>query len=111
MAKLLGLASPSQPARKAKRVSREEGIINSLRHLENGDEVMGCVSHCRFGEERHTWHECLERCVDHPMMRDSMMRMLPDEHHAAPSVDTPLPRGILISDEVKTKYQLHRRQR
>eukprot|EP00746_Dinoflagellata_sp_MGD_P120593 gnl/MRDRNA2_/MRDRNA2_56060_c0_seq1.p1 gnl/MRDRNA2_/MRDRNA2_56060_c0~~gnl/MRDRNA2_/MRDRNA2_56060_c0_seq1.p1 ORF type:complete len:219 (+),score=56.35 gnl/MRDRNA2_/MRDRNA2_56060_c0_seq1:120-776(+) len=78
-----------KPRRKP--TSREEKLIESLKGME-GDAAVGCVTHCRYGEEvRHTWQECLNRCVENGPMRSIMESMLPAEHHAPPSMDAEVP--------------------
>jgi len=78
-----------KPRRKP--TSREEKLIESLKGME-GDAAVGCVTHCRYGEEvRHTWQECLNRCVENGPMRSIMESMLPAEDHAAPSMTAEVP--------------------
>eukprot|EP00927_Polykrikos_kofoidii_P075615 TRINITY_DN7195_c0_g1_i1.p1 TRINITY_DN7195_c0_g1~~TRINITY_DN7195_c0_g1_i1.p1 ORF type:complete len:195 (+),score=36.31 TRINITY_DN7195_c0_g1_i1:93-677(+) len=96
-------ATSSRKRRRA--VSREASLIESLRHM-GGDEgdLVGCVSGCRYGEEvRHTWRDCLERCVTNPLVRSTLMAMLPEEHHAAPSIDADVPHGLEVPDAAQYK--------
>lgn len=91
------------------RTSREESLINSLQHLDDDTHTVGCVTHCRFGDEvRHTWRECIERCVENPLMRSSMMQMLPKEHHDAHDMEKQVPESIKMSAQVRRKYRLDR---
>lgn len=85
-----------KPAQKPRRkpTSREEKLIESLKGW-GGDSAVGCVTHCRYGDEkRHTWQECLNRCIENGPMRSIMESMLPDEHHAAPSMQAEVPSSL-----------------
>lgn len=76
------------------RKSMEETLIQSLEHSGNTTTI-ACVTHCRYGEEvRHTWQECLSRCVDNNFMRSALLKMLPKESHAAVSMDTAVPASL-----------------
>eukprot|EP00927_Polykrikos_kofoidii_P075619 TRINITY_DN7195_c0_g3_i1.p1 TRINITY_DN7195_c0_g3~~TRINITY_DN7195_c0_g3_i1.p1 ORF type:complete len:195 (+),score=45.97 TRINITY_DN7195_c0_g3_i1:83-667(+) len=99
-------ANKTTSSKKRRRpVSREASLIDSLQHMgvDDGDTV-GCVSGCRYGEEvRHTWRECLERCVANHLVRSTLMAMLPEEHHAAKSMDAEVPHGLEVPDAVQYK--------
>mmetsp|Transcript_23912 Transcript_23912/g.55743 ORF Transcript_23912/g.55743 Transcript_23912/m.55743 type:complete len:200 (+) Transcript_23912:76-675(+) len=98
-----------QPMRVSKSSCRAEAnLITSLEHLEDGQHKIGCVSACRFGEVRHSWRECLERCVENHLIRSTFISMLPEEHHAPHAKEVALPDRIRMSNEVKRKYRLDR---
>merc|ERR1719261_1017889 len=82
--------------RRSRKGSREAYLIDSMQHMgEEGENAVVCVTHCRYDEEvRHPWRECLERCVENVLMRSTFLQMLPEEEHAAPSMDAPLPVGL-----------------
>mmetsp|Transcript_68917 Transcript_68917/g.128679 ORF Transcript_68917/g.128679 Transcript_68917/m.128679 type:complete len:188 (+) Transcript_68917:75-638(+) len=101
-------AGTGRSAATARRGSREESLISSLQHMDDGEDTMGCVAGCRFGEVRHSWTECLEKCVENRLVRSTLMSMLPAEHHAPSAESTGLPERLKLSDEVKRKYRLHR---
>merc|ERR1719420_2800214 len=66
--------------------SREVTLIESLQHM-GGAEAVGCVTHCRYDEKvRHSWSECLDRCVENRLMRSAMADMLPEDDHSAPDM-------------------------
>lgn len=83
------------PARKPRKTqTREEKLIDSLKGME-GDDAVGCVTHCRYGEFfRHTWKECLHKCVDNPAMRSIMESMLPEEDHEAVEKTVAVPTSL-----------------
>merc|ERR1719330_1760674 len=93
------LATPtSRSYGSQRRMRRETSLIQSLKHMgEEGHEAVSCVSTCRFGETRHSWHECLEQCVSNHLLRSTLLTMLPVEHHAPPSADTELPSELRVS--------------
>lgn len=71
--------------------SREVTLIESLQHM-GGDEVVGCVTHCRYDEFiRHSWKECLDRCVENRLMRSALGDMLPEEDHGAHHAEKEVP--------------------
>merc|ERR1719310_2524108 len=83
--------------------SREVTLIESLQHM-GGDETVGCVTHCRYDEEvRHSWSECLDRCVENRLMRSAMADMLPEEDHAAPHIEKEVP--AQLKDQLKKHKQ------
>jgi len=88
------------------RRSAEASLIDSLRHLgKDGEQAVVCVTSCRYGEEaRHEWSECLERCVKNPLMRSTMLGLLPEEAHKAHSTAVEVP-------ELLQKRLEHKRQR
>lgn len=94
------------------RATQQEGhLIDSLRHMgPQGEEAVGCVTACRFGEERHTWKDCIERCVVNRLMRSTFLSMLPAEKHDAHAAHVELPKNIKMSEETRTKY-MHKLQR
>mmetsp|Transcript_22265 Transcript_22265/g.42526 ORF Transcript_22265/g.42526 Transcript_22265/m.42526 type:complete len:205 (+) Transcript_22265:66-680(+) len=85
--------------------SAEANLINSLRHMgEKGEEAVVCVTTCRFGETvRHEWRECLERCVENPLMRSTFLTMLPDEDHKAHAASVAIPE--ILQEKLKHKRQ------
>mmetsp|Transcript_119363 Transcript_119363/g.232260 ORF Transcript_119363/g.232260 Transcript_119363/m.232260 type:complete len:205 (-) Transcript_119363:165-779(-) len=93
----------SKPRRKK---SAEANLIDSLRHMgEKGEEAVVCVTTCRFGETiRHEWHECLEQCVENPLMRSTFLTMLPKENHRAHAAAVEIP-------EILQERLEHKRQR
>eukprot|EP00746_Dinoflagellata_sp_MGD_P164714 gnl/MRDRNA2_/MRDRNA2_93511_c0_seq1.p1 gnl/MRDRNA2_/MRDRNA2_93511_c0~~gnl/MRDRNA2_/MRDRNA2_93511_c0_seq1.p1 ORF type:complete len:245 (-),score=60.05 gnl/MRDRNA2_/MRDRNA2_93511_c0_seq1:36-770(-) len=79
--------------------SREVTLIESLQHM-GGDEAVGCVTHCRYDEFfRHTWSECLDRCVENRLMRSAMKDMLPEEDHNAHHPEKEVPAAL--KDQLK----------
>mmetsp|Transcript_67636 Transcript_67636/g.180990 ORF Transcript_67636/g.180990 Transcript_67636/m.180990 type:complete len:199 (-) Transcript_67636:247-843(-) len=85
-------------ARRNRQQMREHSLIKSLKHV--GDSfgssgAMGCVTTCRYGEVRHSWRECLDRCVDNGLLRATLMTMLPAEQH------DPLHPDLEMPDELK----------
>eukprot|EP00419_Tripos_fusus_P027728 CAMPEP_0172720534 /NCGR_PEP_ID=MMETSP1074-20121228/77110_1 /TAXON_ID=2916 /ORGANISM="Ceratium fusus, Strain PA161109" /LENGTH=174 /DNA_ID=CAMNT_0013546067 /DNA_START=151 /DNA_END=675 /DNA_ORIENTATION=+ len=84
----------------------EATLINSLRHMgEKGEEAVVCVTTCRFGDTmRHAWRECLERCVENPLMRSTFLTMLPEDDHKAHATTVEMPK--ILRDKLE-----HRRQR
>mmetsp|Transcript_29531 Transcript_29531/g.68104 ORF Transcript_29531/g.68104 Transcript_29531/m.68104 type:complete len:191 (-) Transcript_29531:83-655(-) len=101
-------AGMPRSAATARKGSREESLISSLQHMDDGEDTMGCVAGCRFGEVRHSWTECLEECVENRLVRSTLMSMLPAEHHAPTAESTGLPDRLKLSEEVRRKYRLHR---
>eukprot|EP00419_Tripos_fusus_P026136 CAMPEP_0172718888 /NCGR_PEP_ID=MMETSP1074-20121228/75186_1 /TAXON_ID=2916 /ORGANISM="Ceratium fusus, Strain PA161109" /LENGTH=225 /DNA_ID=CAMNT_0013544175 /DNA_START=68 /DNA_END=745 /DNA_ORIENTATION=+ len=97
-----------RPQRKQRPTKRtvEASVIDSLRHMgEEGEEAMVCVTNCRFGEAaRHEWRECLERCVHNPLMRSTLLSLLPKKHHTAHSAEVEVP-------EILQKKMERKRQR
>merc|ERR1719262_1987964 len=92
--KVSGVSDAPKPRNKNRRSSREATLIESMQHIGN-ETTVGCVTHCRYGEEvRHTWQECLDRCVENSLMRSAMMKMLPAEQHAAVSMDVEVPDSL-----------------
>jgi hypothetical protein len=79
--------------------SREVTLIESLQHM-GGDEAVGCVTHCRYDEFfRHSWTECLDRCVENRLMRSAMKDMLPEEDHDAHHSEKEVP--TQLKDQLK----------
>merc|ERR1719229_102936 len=100
-------ATPSGPTVSKRRVKQEFSLIESLKHIgEDGHEAVSCVSGCRYGEVRHSWHECLEKCVSNHLLRSTLSAMLPAEHHAPPGVDAELPGELLLPPAAKRKVLL-----
>mmetsp|Transcript_41064 Transcript_41064/g.95131 ORF Transcript_41064/g.95131 Transcript_41064/m.95131 type:complete len:228 (+) Transcript_41064:60-743(+) len=98
-----------QPMRVSKGHCRAEtSLITSLEHMDDGEHKVGCISSCRFGEVRHSWRECLERCVENRLIQSTLLSMLPEEHHAPHAKEVSLPDRIRLSPEVKRKYRLDR---
>lgn len=84
-------AKAETKSKRNRRGSREVTLIESLQHM-GGDEAVGCVTHCRYDEFfRHTWSECLDRCVENRLMRSAMADMLPEDEHAAPAMHKEVP--------------------
>merc|ERR1719330_1186130 len=77
------LASPARSTYGSqRRMRRETSLIQSLKHMgEGGHEAVSCVSDCRFGDVRHSWRECLDKCVSNHLLRSTLLTMLPTEHH------------------------------
>jgi hypothetical protein len=97
-------SSTEAPRRKTER-SFEGNLIHSLRFMgENGEQAVECVTHCRYGEVRNTWSECLEKCVENKLMRSTFMSMLPQEKHDAHAEHVEMP-------EVLQKKQRRKNQR
>lgn len=95
---------PAKRPRKKARGNREATLIESLQHI-GGEETVGCVTHCRYGEEmRHTWKECLERCVENRLMRSTMLDMLPEEDQKAQSMEAAVP------TQLQEKLENHRKR-
>merc|ERR1719189_227739 len=81
-----------------RRMKRETSLIQSLKHMgEGGHEAVSCVSDCRFGDVRHSWRECLDKCVSNHLLRSTLLTMLPAEHHDHHSADTELPSELKVS--------------
>lgn len=74
-----GEAATKPGAKRSKQQMREHSLIKSLKGVGGGS--MSCVTSCRYGEVRHGWRECLERCVENGLLRATLMTMLPAEHH------------------------------
>eukprot|EP00927_Polykrikos_kofoidii_P066272 TRINITY_DN61900_c0_g1_i1.p1 TRINITY_DN61900_c0_g1~~TRINITY_DN61900_c0_g1_i1.p1 ORF type:complete len:224 (-),score=27.16 TRINITY_DN61900_c0_g1_i1:57-728(-) len=100
----------SAETRKSRRrpSSREASLIDSLKHMgAEGENAVACVSGCRYGEEeRHSWRECLERCVDNHLMRTTFLAMLPPENHVAHPLTAEIPHGVVVPDKVQYKRLL-----
>mmetsp|Transcript_120039 Transcript_120039/g.239008 ORF Transcript_120039/g.239008 Transcript_120039/m.239008 type:complete len:199 (-) Transcript_120039:17-613(-) len=96
----------SEQKRQRTQRNAEASLIDSLRHVgEKGDDAVVCVTTCRYGEAvRHEWQECLDRCVENPLMRSTFFSMLPEEHHKAHSSNVKMPQILLKTLE-------HKRQR
>mmetsp|Transcript_84649 Transcript_84649/g.163237 ORF Transcript_84649/g.163237 Transcript_84649/m.163237 type:complete len:205 (-) Transcript_84649:98-712(-) len=95
-----------RPRRRQRRKNNAEAnLINSLRHMgEKGEEAVVCVTTCRFGESvRHEWRECLERCVENPLMRSTFLSMLPAEHHKAHVSSVEMP--DILKERLERKRQ------
>merc|ERR1719330_815640 len=93
------LATPtSRSYGSQRRMKRETSLIQSLKHMgEDGHEAVSCVSACRFGEVRHSWRECMDRCVSNPLLHSTVLTLLPDEDHAPRSADIELPNELRVS--------------
>lgn len=90
-------ADPKSKSRRGR--SREVTLIESLQHM-GGDEAVGCVTHCRYDEFfRHTWTECLDRCVENRLMRSAMKDMLPEDEHDAHHTEKEVP--AQLKDQLK----------
>lgn len=58
-----------------------------------------CIAHCRYGEEsRHSWSECVERCVKYDLTKRMLLAGLPASDHGAVHLEAETPAGI---DELK----------
>mmetsp|Transcript_11075 Transcript_11075/g.20716 ORF Transcript_11075/g.20716 Transcript_11075/m.20716 type:complete len:329 (-) Transcript_11075:84-1070(-) len=85
--------------------SVEGNLIESLRHTgAAGDEAVECVTKCRYGETRLEWQDCLDWCVENPLMRSTMSAMLPKESHRAHAPHVGMP-------EILKRRQEHIKQR
>merc|ERR1719195_2042589 len=100
-------ATDGHRKRKQQRRKRnaEASLIDSLRHVgEKGEDAVACVTTCRYGEAvRHEWRECLDRCVENPLMRSTFLDMLPEEDHKAHAASVDVPE--LLQERVKRKRQ------
>eukprot|EP00928_Gymnodinium_smaydae_P089295 TRINITY_DN73285_c0_g1_i1.p1 TRINITY_DN73285_c0_g1~~TRINITY_DN73285_c0_g1_i1.p1 ORF type:complete len:212 (-),score=46.13 TRINITY_DN73285_c0_g1_i1:73-708(-) len=104
------VASSPEVVKKRRRVTREGSLIESLRHLENGKEATGCVMECRYGEERQPWRVCLDKCVENPLMRSTLVSMLPAEDHAAPAAHVEAPHWIEVPEETRRRLERARKR-
>jgi len=60
-----------------------------------------CIAHCRYGEEaRHSWSECIERCVEDGMTKRLLLAGLPEDDHDAVHLEAEVPAGM---DDLKSK--------
>lgn len=92
-------AEPASTSKRSRRGNREVTLIESLQHM-GGDEAVGCVTHCRYDEfMRHSWQECLDRCVENRLMRSAMLDMLPSEDHDAHHHEKEVPKAL--QDQMK----------
>jgi len=97
---------PEPPAPKSRpRRSVEGNLIESLKSMgATGDEAVHCVTDCRYGDIRHGWADCLNNCVENPLMRSTFMSMLPKDNHEAHAEHVEMP-------DVLKKRQQRRRDR
>jgi len=89
-------------------MSWEAMLISNIATGED-EHAQPCIAHCRYGEEaRHSWQECVERCVEDGMTRRMLLVGLPEGEREAAKLDAPLPAGM---DELKKKRKERRRAR
>eukprot|EP00928_Gymnodinium_smaydae_P008810 TRINITY_DN13241_c0_g1_i2.p1 TRINITY_DN13241_c0_g1~~TRINITY_DN13241_c0_g1_i2.p1 ORF type:complete len:215 (+),score=50.91 TRINITY_DN13241_c0_g1_i2:59-703(+) len=70
------------------------------------EDAQPCIAHCRYGEEvRHSWQECVERCVEDDLTRRMLVAGLPESERAAPALSAEAPAGI---EELKRKRTARR---
>mmetsp|Transcript_11283 Transcript_11283/g.21339 ORF Transcript_11283/g.21339 Transcript_11283/m.21339 type:complete len:311 (-) Transcript_11283:37-969(-) len=85
--------------------SIEGNLIKSLMHSgPGGEEEMGCVTACRYGETRLTWKDCIDWCVQTPRMRSTLVAMLPRQYHKAHAQHVEMP-------EILKTGETHKKQR
>jgi len=116
------IKSAQQEAKKA--VTDEADLLNDdpMKHLMSWEAMLisnvatgedehaqPCIAHCRYGEHvRHSWQECVERCVEDGMTRRMLLVGLPESERQAAKLDAPLPAGM---DELRKKRTARRRAR
>jgi len=89
-------------------MSWEAMLISNVATGED-EHAQPCIAHCRYGERvRHSWQECVERCVEDGMTRRMLLVGLPESERQAARLDAPLPAGM---DELKKKRTARRRAR
>lgn len=89
-------------------MSWEAMLISNVATGED-EHAQPCIAHCRYGEQvRHSWQECVERCVEDGMTRRMLLVGLPESERQAAKLDAPLPAGM---DELKRKRTARRRAR
>jgi len=73
------------------------------------EHAQPCIAHCRYGEQvRHSWQECVERCVEDGMTKRMLLVGLPESERHAAELDAPLPVGM---EGLKRKRTERRRAR
>lgn len=94
--------SRSRSSRKRKRPRDREGmLIASMKTSGNNAPV--CMTQCRYGmEQRHPWPDCLDLCIDNPLVKKTFLDMLPSEDHAAKGLEIEIPAGLqlLVEEEL-----------
>merc|ERR1719476_105727 len=90
-------AAAEAAPRKSREQRQEENLFRSLLNcpLCKGKEAVACFKRTRY-EEGKTWRECLEECVDNPLIRSTFLALLP--------ADSPKPQEPL--DELKMPSSL-----
>jgi len=104
----LKIKKPEPPAPKKRAPRSVEGnLIESLKSMggEAGEEAVHCVTDCRYGDARHEWADCLNKCVENPLMRSTFMSMLPKDNHDAHAEHIEMP------EKLKERHQQRRRDR
>merc|ERR1711879_889168 len=83
--------------RKSREQRQEESLFRSLLNcpLCKGKEAVACFKRTRY-EEGKAWRECLEECVDNPLIRSTFLALLPAD---TPKTEEP-------SDELKMPSSL-----
>merc|ERR1712144_171209 len=73
----LPAASEAAP-RKTQEQRQEENLFRSLMNcpLCKGKEAVACFRRTRY-EEGKTWRQCLEECVENPLIRSTFLSLLP----------------------------------
>jgi len=82
-----------------------------ISNIATGDDehAQPCIAHCRYGEDvRHSWEECVDRCVEDGMTRRMLLVGLPESERAAVKMTAAAPAGI---DELKKKRAARKRAR
>mmetsp|Transcript_13528 Transcript_13528/g.26646 ORF Transcript_13528/g.26646 Transcript_13528/m.26646 type:complete len:184 (+) Transcript_13528:45-596(+) len=94
-----------QKRQRPKQRDAEASLIDSLRHMgEKGEDAVACVTTCRYGDAvRHEWSECLDKCVENPLMRSTFRAMLPKESHGAHATDVVVPE--ILQQRLERKRQ------
>merc|ERR1719382_1667601 len=89
-------------------MSWEAMLISNVATGED-EHAQPCIAHCRYGERvRHSWQQCVERCVEDGMTRRMLLVGLPESERRAAELDAPLPAGM---EELKRKRAARTRAR
>lgn len=71
--------------------SWEASLISNIATGED-EHAQPCIAHCRYGDDgRHTWTECIERCVEDGLTKRMLLAGLPKNDHGAVHKDTDVP--------------------
>jgi len=102
-------ASEQDPKKTSSRSNSKEGkLIKFMRKYAVDEHDVQCVIYCRYGEaERHSWTQCLHRCVRKDDLRRIFLKMLPAEHHDAKTLEYMVPNEF----EAELKVMRARRQK
>merc|ERR1719160_497482 len=77
-------ASEEVPApRKTREQRQEENLFKSLLNcpLCKGKEAVACFKRTRYDEGK-SWRECLDECVENPLIRSTFLSLLPADDDA-----------------------------